>query len=434
MLSRILATFFASLIIITVLSCSDYTNSRPSYDIRASSEGQGGLTSNPLPPELLNPNTGDFSETKMLVNIGLNVLSKNTQKFSLESSLLKMSISDYCDELDGGSNPTEFENDAKKQWEDAMLAFHTMDSAPVGPMSDNDKSLLVNIYAWPILNTCAVDTKVAQFSNGEPAVVPNEINARGLAALEYLLFDSTFKTKCKKSNKIVLDWSNKTLEQKKVDRCKAALVLAQDIEKQARRVEAAWDPDGANFTKTLIDGSRFASLKSSINAVTDSLFSIEKIKDDKLAKALGLHADCTSDTLRCPEMAEHQWSGLALRAIEAQLRGFKAVFYGSNVSKNKGFGFDDYLNSVAQTKAAENIERVIDEALVNVQALDKVGTLQSQIETMDAEQCRATTYQDAKVPVCHLFQQVREIVTDLKKEVLLTLSLTAPPAYQGDMD
>lgn len=423
--------------VLPLSSCSDYTsntlNRLPSNPVIA----QGHGDNNPLPDELKSPNEGNFSEEKMLVNIGINIIAKNVQDFSLQVSLLKNRIKDYCEDLESGINDTPVELQVKNQWTQAMLAYHLVDAAPVGPLSDNGRYYADNIYSWPFVNTCGIDNDVAVEALTAKSAALTTNNRKGLAALEYLLFTPAETEKCNLTlaiNKNVVEWLKRSPQQRKKDRCVRARAIAADLDQKTQELWRAWDPERGNFTKTMIDGSRYASVKEAINALTDSLFSIESIKDTKLGIPLGKTAACTSADKKCPESSEHIWSGLAFSAISMQLSGFRAVIYGSTNKDKKAFGFDDYLAAKGFSDSVQKMDEILMGNIQDVQKISEQGTIVDQIQKMDVASCAATTLDNPAVPLCHLYTTVRKLANTFKSEVLTVLALQTPASFQGDND
>ncbi|MNS97331.1 Imelysin [compost metagenome] len=178
---------------------------------------------------------------------------------------------------------------------------------------------------------------------------------------------------------------------------------------------------------SLVNGTRYGYLKQAINALVDSLASIETVKDRKLGRPMGRHAECTSD--KCSQDVEHKYSGLSLQAVSAQLTALRNIFTGGN-----GMGLDDALIKANRADVARNFLSAIDQAQTSVEAAIQQGTLQEQIEAVDATLCKETTQEDRKASICAVHADIRQVASVLKTEVIVALALTAPPAHQGDKD
>lgn len=431
---RTSALFIA--LMFTLASCSDFTNS--GNDKRTANPDTGNKPqagTNPFPPGYEKPNSGEFSEEKMLVNIGVNVIAPAIRDFALQSELLKNEVNNYCQALSNDTDVQEHEETAQAQWKKAMLTYHFVEAVPVGPASDNGRVINDNLYSWPVLDICGIDQEVLKLDETQATNPKALYNVKGLAALEYLLFEPSLKSRCNpRAYPKTVAWGQKTALEKKQDRCEYAKVLTEELVSRAQELDNAWDVKKNNFSKTLIDGSRFKSLSDATNALTDSLFAIEKLKDLKLGKPMGRHKECTNESGVCPEMAEHPYSGLALRAAEAQMRGFQAVFFGNKNVNSKDFGLDDFLAAKGHPEVAARIQEYLTLAIDSSKELALQGTLQDLIAKVDPTLCKATTVEDRKEPLCGLHAEIRGVSTALKIDVLSILSLRAPPTHQGDND
>ena len=446
------AVFFAG--------CSDFLNSEKTKPANSS---EGGLAEgpkrpvvNPLPPGFEEPNRAPFTEEKMLVNIGINVIAPAAADFALEASVLEKRIARACQavaSVNSGAVTNEW-TEAQTQWKRAMLAFHRIDSFPVGPLWNDDKKLSMRIYSWPLFNSCGIDNETVRLKDGigtAAADLPNPV--RGLGALEYLLFESSMATKCNaRAYPHVIKWTTLPQAEKRSDRCALASRLATDLSEQAKLLSDEWDPKGRNYTRRFIDKSdaKYPNAQAAANAVTDSLFQIEALKDLRLARPLGFHKDCVSATGKCPEDSEHPFSDFALESASARLAGFgdalRGKFTGSQGATN-GFGFDDLLIARGHAEIATKIGGLVDTSLQGFRKFSaSVGsgtgsgsasgtrTFASEIEAMSKENCLASTSSNRQVEICALFQDVRAVATSLKAELLAVLALRSPPTYQGDND
>ncbi len=447
--SKTCLTAALALSLSSLVACGDFLNSSKSSGQRPGQTGpqkEERAAVNPFPPGYENPNAGEFSEQKMLVNIGVNVIAKSVETFGLEARLLEKRIADACAVTASKSPQVRADAfaEAQGQWKRTMLAYHAVDAYPVGPLWANDKEISSHLYAWPMFNACGIDAETVKTSEGvATAADALAVPTRGLGALEYLLFEPTLGTRCNaRAYPQVVTWAAKADSQKKYDRCRFAVTVAGDVAARAQVLSDEWNPKGRNFTRSFIDGSDAAmkTAKDATNALTDALFQIETVKDVRLGRPLGRHKDCTSTAGKCPESAEHPYSGLALRAIETRLAAFESAFFGS-FENIEGFGFDDLLKTRGHQDIAErlkvsiaNARKAAREVEATAVASSPAAGLQSMIAAMDTQACAETTRTDRKVEVCGLFQDIREVATTLKAEVLSVLALRAPPTYQGDND
>ena len=417
--------------ILLTASCADFFQDNKATSTKNTNSGNN-LPAGQLPGEFQKPNEGPFSEQKMLINIGLNVISRSADDFAAQVPVLKQSVRQYCEALAAGSSAQRQENQVKMDWERTMMAFHSVRSIPLGPLMDDGRFLNDYIYSWPYLNTCNIDKNV--FENVQAPTSSERLlfNVRGLGAIEYLLFENSYVSTCNmRANPTMADWNARTLAQKKLDRCVWAQELMNDIDSKAQGLKIKWAVEQGNFTHTLVNNTRYPNTKEAINALTDALADIEILKDAKLGKPTARHKDCYND--KCPSDVEHRYSGASLLSAEAQLKTFKAVFTGS-YAQQEAYGLKDLLGKSGRADVAQKLIRAIDQALASVVAAQDRGTLEEQVLAMDPELCKQTTMTDRKVEICAVHADVREVAFLLKTEVLAALALRAPPTHQGDND
>lgn len=391
-----------------------------------------------LPEHLRNMNEGEFSEEKMLANIGTNVIAKNVEEFALQANLLKNRVERYCEDINGGIESPASEKAAQDQWEVAMLAFHVMDAASIGPAEKiGDEEVITgplseNIYSWPFFNFCGVDQEVQKYTQGTPINKKMSSNRKGLAALEYVLFEKTLDTQCSlKAMPKMAEWVAQTTLKKKQDRCALAQFYAEDIVSKAELLNEAWDPTRENYTVSLVDNTEYKSVTAAVNAMSDALFSLETLKDKKLGAAINVSAESCGE-VKCMDRVEHKWSGLSLKAMAASIQGFKEAFYGANNSTVKAFGFDDYLISKGHPELVQEMEQMINKAINKVNTLDAEGTFFDQLTAADTGGCDGQKM--TSQPLCSLYDDVRAVTTAHKTDILTILSLKAPATFQGDND
>lgn len=442
---------FSGFIAFAGIGCSDFFNSDKGLNGRgqfpAKTERDPRSDTNPLPANLENPNLGSFSEEKMLVNIGINVMAPAMADFALEASVLEKRLAQTCQNLQGASteNETPEWKEAQGQWKRAMLAYHRIDSFPVGPIWADGKKLAARLYSWPLFNSCGIDSETVRGKEGigsPPADLPNPV--RGLGALEYLLFEKSMMSKCNvRAYPQVIQWTKLPVSEKRRDRCLLAARLAKDVSAQAGELASQWSPKGRNFTRRFIDQSdaAFPNAMAAANAISDGLFQVEELKDLRLARPLGLHKDCVSTTGKCPEDLEHPFSDLAVKSAVSRLSALSDVFRGRfpNTAGGDvdGFGFDDLLTSRGHKEISVKIIQLIEKAKSGLHAFEtgiSRKSLSAEIESIDPAACAATTSSQRTVEFCALFQDVREITVSMKTEFLAVLALRAPPSYQGDND
>lgn len=412
---------------------------------------------NPFPAGYEKPNDAPFSQEMMLVNLGVNVVYKNVRRFRMKAENLSETLNRSCQ----GSVSASVLNDAQSAWKETMLAYHAVEAAHFGPIAEDKSTLQTRMYAWPFISACGIDQEVeaaaklggqrinqvvipqATASSGVPSTAATPlkpvtelgVNLKGLGAIEYLLFEPTLKTRCNaRAFPQMQQWSAKSTEEKLSDRCQMAQRLAKDVEDAAKELEKRWSPDEANYTYALLQTGFKKTMRQPTTELVHGMFAIEKVKDDRLGRPLGLHKSCASDEKKCVEDVEHSLSGLAMAAARVRVEAFRELFFGSSNPDAKAYGIDDFLVQKNSPSTVDELRAAMDQLLTSMMDIENQGALQQQIQQMSADQCQATTRSDRRVPLCAMFQDLREVSTLFKVAILTKLTLDGPPAYQGDND
>jgi hypothetical protein len=183
--------------------------------------------------------------------------------------------------------------------------------------------------------------------------------ARGIAAIEYLLFDPD------RGDTTIIAQFRDGLKGKR--RCAYLLGIMKHLAQQAQLVENAWNPSGGNFvTELALAGQGSTTYPTVHKAVSDVvnrlLAAVEKLHKDKLGKPL--HGNGKSPW---PESVEAWRSGNSLTNVMENLQGLYAAYAGLDGTTD-GPGFDDLLTALGSPLAAR-ITQQIQAAIAAVQAI-----------------------------------------------------------------
>lgn len=419
----------------TLTACGDFFNKKENKAAPAT-QAPTGLNENqdlnPFPVSFEEPTVGQFSEEKLLLNTGLNVIAPITENFAQEIQIFTLRLQQAC-RTNGAMTAA-----LVQQWQTVLSSFHKVDALAIGPMSEIDPQTKLDmrstLYSWPLTNLCRTDKAVYDISVKGAIAEAIPYNAKGLDAIEYLLFANTDTVKCNlKAHPMLKDWLALPSAMKTKNRCDTAALLAAELSIVADKLKNKWDRQKGNYSKVLVDGSKYPTHKAAVNEITNALYALETVKDIRLGIPTGKNKkECT--TGKCPERSEHLYSKNAFAAIEARLEAFKLGFFGGPPSSLNSFGIDDYLNKTSHPEIAGKIGRFIARAEANLAAMKAQGDLASLTAHINPQQCFASTVDNRAEELCSLYEDICAITSTMKTEVLVALSLNAPPIYQGDND
>lgn len=354
----------------------------------------------------------------VLAAAGPEVVLPAIASFLVEIDALEVALEAW----EAGGAPQSDVGSIQAQFTAAMLAWQELEVMQIGPAGSSltavaGADLRDEIYSWPTINACRVDQETVEAEwDSADFFEANLVNSYGLDALEYILWDD-LDNDCPSQVDINVNGTWDALGDDGViaNRAAFARALAAQLRAQGEALQAAWDPDGDDFSGKLAlanAATPYASEQEALNAIFDAMFYLEKTtKDRKLAHPLG-EQDCGTET--CPEDVEHLYSGLGAAAIEANLLGFQALFTGGG-----GYGFDDLLVEVGHGDLAEEILTDIDDALALAATI--TAPLDELIETSPGE-------------VQALHDAVKDICDDLKGDLATVLVLEIPAEAAGDAD
>jgi predicted lipoprotein len=384
-----------------------------------------GTTPAPTPPP--NPGT-NFNQQALLENITDNIITPVYEQFSTISAAQIPELAAYCQmETDAAlgnatsEQVTATRNNAKAAWRNTMNIWQQAEVMKVGPLADNEGLLRDKIYSWPVVNSCSVDFEVVNLKagvvNGQPFNIANRTpSRRGLAAIEYLLFNEQLNHSCTTSTQPE-NWDNQTDEYRKVARCEFAVEAARDVNNSAQELIAAWSGNNG-FASTLKAagsiGNQFSTELEAINRISDGLFYVDTFtKDGKLATPLGLLANsCGSQA--CPEIVESVYSHHSIINIENNLLAFQKLLTGE-----AGIGFTHYLIDVGDQDTADSMSTFVQLAIDGVQSYQH--TLAEALINNEAQ-------------VIQTHADVKEVTDKLKIDFITSLSLELPATSAGDND
>lgn len=396
-------------------------------DINTNIQEQNKLNqNNPFTADFIEPRLREFSDKAFLENIGLNIISKSTDQYLFNLQKLRSKLHKKCYQKSNLS--------INEDWQDLIYSFHKMDSQSFGPITLKTPQNIDYrnlIYSWPYSNHCMVDRQIYYKRFDKTNILNLPYNSKSLDTIEYLLYSSVNESKCSlKAHPYLKQWFELPDQDKKSDRCIMALDLINTQETYAQELSNYWNRNRTNYTKVLSDQKN--QYKSIINDYSNALFSIESIKDIRLGGPIGKNKKIC-DTDRCPELVEHSYSKMSMIAIQARLEGFIEGFYGGDINDLTHHGFDDYLNQSQFYTISAKMKDYTTRASQSFVELNN-RDLVTLIENLDIEKCKITTVSNRIEPLCAFHEDIRAITSLLKTEVLIALSLKAPPVYQGDND
>jgi predicted lipoprotein len=291
-----------------------------------------------------------FDRSRMLEHMAKRVMRPTYVELATATQALPPLASQFCAALSVGHLTT-----LQHAWRRAVAPLKRSEAFRLGPAI----LLASAVDFWP------TRPRLIQKVLGDPQPITDEFialagaAARGVAAIEYLLFDPDG------SDTAIIAQFRDGLKGKR--RCAYLLGISKHLAQQAQLVEHAWSPTGGNFVAELTQAGHGSTTYPTVHqAVSDIvnrlLAALEKLHKDKLGKPL--HGSGKSPW---PEAVEAWRSGNSLANILENLQGLYAVYAGLDGSTD-GPGFDDLLTALGSPLAAR-ITQQIRATIAAVQAI-----------------------------------------------------------------
>ena len=360
---------------------------------------------------------------QLLAGLADKVIVPTYKDFHTKAEALEAAAAAYK----SSQSPSDF-TALQDAWRDAMTAWQYAEVMQVGPAGSmttalGGEDLRSEIYSWPTINPCRVDQELTEDAHSDPQVFASElVNARGLDALEYLLFKESDTNQCKSTSKINKDgvWDDLVSSgELPARRAAYAHTLSVLIVAEAKALVDAWEGDGgfasqlggAGKTSTVYD-----SAQKALNAISDAMFYAEKqTKDMKIAHPAGIS---TCDEATCPEMLEARWAKHSKENVLANFQALKWLFQGGPDAE-ADLGFDDVLTDMGASALANDFNANLDTAIEMITASEM--SFFEMLETNPDE-------------LVNIYSAVKGVTDLLKTEFMSTMDLEIPNRAAGDND
>lgn len=278
--------------------------------------------------------------------------------FQVASTALARATEAYAGAVTDANRAT-----ARAAWEGAIDAWQRAEMHRYGPAGGftvvGGQALRDQIYAWPDVNRCLIEQRLVSRGYEGDGFAQLPTSARGLAAIEYLLFYTGSDNACAPTEEInaMGTWAALGADELGRRRAAYARAAAADVLARANALRAAWAPSGfeAQFVRAGAGSALFPTQQEAFNAVAISVLHLDTgTKDLRLARPLGL-ANCTTGT--CPEALESPWSRRGLAHIRENMAGARMLLEGCAAGNQQGF--DDRLEAAGAGALATRMRALL---------------------------------------------------------------------------
>jgi len=321
-----------------------------------------------------------FSRAAALRNIAEKVIAPGYQDFAMQSRALTNAV----EQLANAPDPKSIEQ-ARQAWSATLLAARRLQGFQAGPLTEREYAS--SFYYWQVLPVRI--EAVAESARAIDKRMIDELGAtaKGLFALEYLLFDGAAGEPGGDVLKLLAA----------SDRRRAYMAaLARDIEMKASRLADDWsrtDAQGAS--------AKFvAAGQETVNVLVNQLaMNIETVAENRMNFVLSLPQPVSRQFHRI----EGSRSGTSLDGILATMEGIRTIYKGRD-----GAGLDDAVRKV-NPALQQRLEQQMDAAIAALRDL-KIPLERAVVEKRDALESA--------------YQAVRVLEISFKTELASALGVT----------
>ena len=292
--------------------------------------------------------TESTTKDAVLQSIVRNVIAPGYQELAVKCGALRGAVEGLV------KAPTQESLDAaRKAWIAALLAARRIQWLQSGPIADRE--YLASFYYGKVLAVRMDELLKSSRAIDDSYLREMGPNARGMFALEYLLFDRKSGIPDQKNpipSRILELFSDARAPR----RGEYVLVLAQDLETKAGELARDWTAEGDSSAAARFTAAGQASLNRTVNEVAAL---IEQISEQRISFVLHLPQPVS----RQLERIEGSTSGTSQQSSAALLQGLQNLYLGGD-----GGGLRSYVNHL-NAPLAERVQRELETAIATVEAI-----------------------------------------------------------------
>lgn len=383
------------------------------------------------------PALGDDARRMVLADIADNVILPVLRELDADTAALATAVEVHANAGGDDSAALTAARDAWLAASDSLQRAEVLQLGPAATSGTGDPQpgamdIRDQIYSYPDSNGCIVDNSA--FAD-EDVDASTRLNAKGMDALEYLLFfEGPNEVDCPPPDDVDLAAA----------RADYAAKVAQFTADQASLLRQEWEPSGDDFRGAFAnagDGSMvYNRPQDALDALSLALFYVEKqSKDRKIACPTGIGASglsCPGPDVSKVEYPNARASGAALRA---NYEVFRDVFQGVDGD----MGINTLLTNMGREDLVQDLNTALAAALDLIDRIENdEGGFEAAIEAIASSDACSSAAGAAEDPAqeptaplaCALQGRVKTVTTIFRADIVNALSLATPQAAAGDND
>lgn len=266
-----------------------------------------------------NDDSTTFDRGELLKNYAENIILPNYSDLNDNTLALKLAIETFLNDVSETNLIL-----VQEKWIETAKSWQHCNAFNFGPAGAEglNKGLNEEIATFPV-SADKIETALAS-----PNFNDFNRDARGLYAIEYLLFD--------------LEEDNQTILTAFQNEDRKSY-LQGAVDALLAKVEGVLSSWSGSYKNNFITNNGSDAGSSVSDLYNEFVKSFESIKNLKIELPLGKRP---GQTVEEPQLVEAYYSGISLELLEEHLIAIENTWYGKTKAGTKGIGFIDYLNSV----------------------------------------------------------------------------------------
>lgn len=271
---------------------------------------------------------GEYNRLAMLTNIADNYIIPAYSDYDATISDLEIKVSSF-----NNAPSISTLSELRTAWKATCSSWQKVSFIDFGPAMDISLKSQTNIYP---IDTALVHSNIA--SGSYDLQIPSNFDAKGLQAIDYLLFGTG------NNDQEIVDYFINTLEAKNY-----LTAISNELKTNITTVLNNWNNSyNESFKANNVDNSQGSSVSVLVNALSQH-YEVY-IRKGKVGLPAGVFNGFSQQPM--PGHVEALYSGYSIENAVAVMEGLRAFILGNHYTTNsEGQGLDDYINFVSAKDA-----------------------------------------------------------------------------------
>ena len=319
----------------------------------------------------------EFDKKAMLGNYSNSVIVPRYEKLENNLYSLKNSVNSFV----SAPNLVDFKS-LNQSFDSAYLSWQGVSFFQFGPAENYTLKSIFNIFP---VDTTLINSNIA--SNSYNLQTPSNFDAKGLQALDFLLFKNNMT-----SAQVVDYYTNNSNAQTYLSN------VTNEIYTNASEISTEWSTYNQTFINNNTSNAQGSSVSNLINAL--SLHYEAFVRKGKIGIPSGVFNGISGATL--PGHVEGFYSGYSIDFAKQEMSAIQNLINGKTYnSTTDGQGLNDYLDYVLAKSGEQNLSQAIDTKINEIMSLlnDLNGPLSNDVTANGSSVSKVYSARQQLVPL-----------------------------------